>query len=210
MTAKNIKGVNFMPRCPKCKAKYKKGADVCENCSFSLSSYQQHEEAETHYVDDVPAFLTSVEDGIEAEMLQARLESAEIPCYMKPHDNGGLLRVYMGPSNIGSDFFVPSKLLEKAKMAIDLRQDGSYQEGSDTEEPQPDELPLTDGEDDGRSSTEASMAPQSIDPMPGLSEKPAEKSLKGSIVTAVVIVLLLAAYFSFDALLDFFRKLLGY
>lgn len=172
----------LMPWCPKCKTEYADGTQVCTDCGSPLTYNPPQDEPETPYVEDTPAFLASVENGLDGEMLQARLESAEIPCYMKRHDNDGLLRVYMGPSNIGADFYVPSKLLEKAKAVIG-------------QEPQPEE------------SESGELQPPSV--APG-TEKAASKRPWSSILTAIVILLVLIGFFSLDALLDFFRKLLGY
>jgi hypothetical protein len=172
----------LMPWCPKCKAEYTDGTQFCADCGCPLTYHPPQDEPETPYVEDTPAFLTSVENGLDGEMLQARLESAGIPCYMKRHDNDGLLRVYMGPSNIGADFYVPTKLLEKAKVAIG-------------QEPQP-------GENES-----GELQPSSV--TPGAENAPSKKPWS-SILTAIVILLVLIGFFSLDALLDFIRKLFGY
>jgi hypothetical protein len=208
-----------MPVCPKCNKKYKAGTEICKYCGCMLGGNLPEEKPEEDYVDDAPAFLTSADSGVAVDMLKARLTSAGIQSvYLKPHGHGDLLKVYMGSLYFGADIYVPSKMLEKAKIAIDLEP-----EDSQPEELQPEEPQLEDDENDEPGDGES--APVSaetgaddfetpedalIDKRQSAPGEPAGKKLKGRVITIAVIILVLAAYFLFDGLLDFFRKLLGY
>jgi hypothetical protein len=109
-----------MPFCPKCRIEYIDGTDKCDVCGGALTDTLPDEAPDGAARDDTPAFLISVDSAVEAEMLNARLSSAHIPCYVRPHDSSGVLRVYMGGDNLGSDFYVPSGLLEAARAAADI------------------------------------------------------------------------------------------
>ncbi|MGD0622851.1 MAG: DUF2007 domain-containing protein [Thermacetogeniaceae bacterium] len=68
--------------------------------------------------DDEAAYLTSVSNRIEAEMIEALLNSHGIPVLKKSREAGGYLDIYMGATIFGVDLYVPSKLLKKAKEII--------------------------------------------------------------------------------------------
>jgi len=191
-----------MPWCPVCKKEYKEEQTFCAKCGSMLLSKSPNENRNGTEVEDVPAFLITVGNGVEADMLNARLESSNIPCYIKPHDNGGLLRVYMGPPNVGADFYVPSKLLERAKQALDIEQDEEYTDDFDNTDSEisgsdhdTSSLPFTDK----FTSTEHNE----LEPRTG-------NRIRQRFIAVGVLILVLLAYFSLDAILDLLRKLLGY
>lgn len=72
---------------------------------------------------DSEAYLTSVSNGLEAEVVEGLLRSNGIPVLKKFREAGGYLEIYMGGSNFGVDLYVPSKLLETAKGIISSRPD---------------------------------------------------------------------------------------
>lgn len=168
-----------MAQCPRCNREY---ADEEGNCPDCGAVQADDSDAQTAAASK-PAFFVSVPTGMEAELLKARLESAHIPFYIRPHRGKGLLRVYMGPSNLGADFYVPQARLEEAKVAICLED----MEGAATQGPE-DEPPVE---------------------TPTEQEKTPGQKLWLNILTILAISLALLAFFSFDALLQFIRKLMG-
>jgi hypothetical protein len=65
--------------------------------------------------DDREAYLTSVSNSIEAEMLEALLTSSGVTVMKKFKGAGEYLNIYMGMTNLGVDLYVPSKLLAQAR-----------------------------------------------------------------------------------------------
>jgi hypothetical protein len=177
--------MTLMPWCPNCQKEVDNSEVACPDCGAALTDRSQ-EESVTE-TDDVPAFLTSVDDGISAEMLKARLTSAGIPCMLKPHRSGGFLRIYMAPNNLGADFFVPSRLLLNAREAIDLNTEDSVESIS----------------------TDEISAPAQTD-TDSAAQEPSKGGIWGNLLVIAGIALVLIAFFSLDALLDYIRKLMGY
>lgn len=169
-----------MARCPKCDNEYTDKEEICPHCGTILtdSADKQPDPA------DEPVFFASMPNGLETEMFKARLESAQIPFYVRPHRSKGLLRVYMGPSNLGADFYVSASRLEEAKAAIYLENE----EGAASQGPENDEPPVQ---------------------LPAEEDKTPKQKLWLNLLTLLAIVLALVAFFSFDALLQLIRKLLG-
>ena len=108
-----------MPWCPKCRAEYRQGFKICSDCNTDLVDEleQIKKNSGTEY-DDEAAYLTSVSNRIEAEMIEALLNSHGIPVLKKSREAGGYLDIYMGATIFGLDLYVPSKLLKKAKEII--------------------------------------------------------------------------------------------
>jgi len=111
-----------MPKCPSCNTEYDNPNGICPNCSSSS-------EAEFKY--DKEAFLMSVPDDMEANIIESLLQSYDIPLLKKYRKSGGYMKIYMGMSNFGIDLYVPSRLLEKAK---ELTKDQVYDEVVEAEE----------------------------------------------------------------------------
>lgn len=85
-----------------------------------------------HVTDDIPAFLCSVNNHTEADMVEALLKSNYIPVWRKLRSGGDIAMVYMAVYFSGADLYVPSKLLEKAKML--LSDDRIFDEADDINE----------------------------------------------------------------------------
>jgi hypothetical protein len=156
-----------MPFCPKCRTEYIEGTEKCEKCGSTLTDSLPEQDEPV----GKPVFLASTDTGVETDMLGARLESAGIPCYIKPHDSDGILQVYMGENNLGADFFVPEDCLEQARAAADLPEE--------------------------KSGASAPLQPHG------------KKSVRGTIITIIAIVLILIAFFLLDALLGQIRGAFG-
>lgn len=111
-----------MPWCPKCRAEYREGFTTCSDCGTDLADEpgppsELKKNGDIEY--DREAYLTSVSNRIEAEMVEALLNSEGIPVLKKFRETGGFLDIYMGAiNNFGVDLYVPSKLLENAKEII--------------------------------------------------------------------------------------------
>ena len=88
---------------------------------------------EDSVTDDVPAFLCSLEDGIEADIAVSLLESNNIPVMKKRRSAGEYLKIYMGVSFFTIDIYVPSKLLVKAKEILSGEPIVEDEEGDETE-----------------------------------------------------------------------------
>ncbi len=67
---------------------------------------------------DKEVFLTTVTNGIEADVIEALLRSNNIPLLKKYKEAGAYLDIYMGSTNMGIDLYVPSNMLEQAKELI--------------------------------------------------------------------------------------------
>ena len=112
-----------MPWCPKCGAEYREGFKTCSDCNTDLVDRLEHSEANVEHSeangsdleDDSEAYLTSVSNSIEAEMLEALLTSSGVPVMKKFKGAGEYLNIYMGMTNLGVDLYVPSKLLAQAR-----------------------------------------------------------------------------------------------
>lgn len=188
-----------MPWCPKCGTEYVQGAETCADCGCSLTEeFPAGERSEQPYVEDEPAFLCAVYDRLQADLLQARLKSAGIPCYCKPFTES-VTRVILGFSS-GSEFYVPLKLLEKAKeVAGENGAEGeqAQTDGSNREAQATDGLPPQD-------------EPAQAHAKHRLFENRNKRYFKRRLTAVIVAVLVLAAYFSLDALLTWIRRLFGY
>ena len=91
------------------------------------------------------ALLVSAADGMEAAMLEARLQSAGIPVLCKHRESGGYLDIYMGMSRFGVDLYVPADRLEEARDLLD----GGPEAVEPGEEPVLMEVPEESGDDAG-------------------------------------------------------------
>ena len=171
-----------MPWCPKCKTEYAEGTKVCADCGGPLCEGEPEEEsARDGWVEDEPALLTSTDDRLDSEMLEGSLRSAGIPFLAKNHNDAGFMRVYMGGSWTGSDYYVPSRLLERARALI----------------------PGAPAEPSGDAGQPRPSGPPPCEPQ----EKPHRA---GTVIVALVAALALFGYFCFEALLNFLRKAFGF
>lgn len=99
-----------MPWCPICKAEYREGVKVCNDCNSKLVNELKEENIDY----DEEAFLISVSGDIEANTVESLLRIYEIPIFRRYREAGGYLELYMGMSTSGVDLFVPSRFLEDA------------------------------------------------------------------------------------------------
>lgn len=195
-----------MPWCPKCKTEYVDGITKCADCGSVLTNIPPKETAKPkeHYIDDEPALFFTADDPVTAQLIEARLESAGIPHLLKPHKGYIHIAPVQGYSAYGGDIFVPSKLMERARIAAGL--DGNSIDETDTFSAESfDRAP----EDDA--SFEASETPAEET---GENSKPDSRSKLKTVLSDIGIVLIIAlvliAFFTFDGFLGFLRKLAGY
>lgn len=126
-----------MPWCPKCKTEYRQGFKTCSDCKSELVEELEQIMKNEIYDYDREIYLTSAANSVEAEMIEALLNSNGIPVLKKFREAGDYLKIYMGGTNLGVDLYVPSKLFEKAKDIIDGTQELAIEESrqdSDEEE----------------------------------------------------------------------------
>lgn len=112
-----------MPWCPKCGIEYREDFKTCSDCNSDLVEKPELpvEEAEPQY--DKEAFLISVGDSIEADMVEALLNTNGIPVLKKYREAGDYMKIYMGGTNFGVDLYVPGHLLGKAQEIINNTQE---------------------------------------------------------------------------------------
>lgn len=132
------------------------------------------------WVADEPALLTSTDSAVDSRLLEGSLRQAGIPYDMKMHNDKGITRVFMGTSPLGADFYVPSRLLARARECIP---------GAE----QPEET-----------------APSAAGPTAQESSPDRRRHSPAAAVTALVLVGALLALYSLDAVLEWFRRLLGF
>lgn len=119
-----------MPFCPKCKAEYEEGAKTCAHCGEALVE-KLPEQAAPHGTakieGDAEAFLVSIEEGFIAQMIEGSLCSAGIPYVIKRSHIGavGFIRFDGKDSGTSKDFYVPAKLLERAKALLPVMEGAS-------------------------------------------------------------------------------------
>lgn len=65
------------------------------------------------------ARLTTVSSGLEADMLRATLETAEIPVQVRGHNAGAFGAGYQGTVPAGLEVYVPAHDLERARAFIE-------------------------------------------------------------------------------------------
>lgn len=100
-----------MPWCPKCKTEFENVDNVCSKCGSELVK-ELSEEAPLQY--DQQVLLTTVDNSIQADLIESLLTAYNIPVYKRYKESGAFMEVYMGMSRSGVDIFVPSKLKQKA------------------------------------------------------------------------------------------------
>ena len=113
-----------MPWCPECKIEYRDGFKVCSDCGSELVEEKPPEEPTSEEKApeyDVEAFLVSAGNNVEADLIEALLESYKIPVMKKYKGADGYLNIYMGMTNSGIDLYVPSNALETAREIINSR-----------------------------------------------------------------------------------------
>jgi len=74
--------------------------------------------------DDGVAFLTTVHDEVEKNLLCGILEEEKIPFMIKERGSGEMVRIITGFSMFGCDIYVPEELLEQASDLLDAYRNG--------------------------------------------------------------------------------------
>lgn len=118
--------------CPKCNVEYRDDCKTCGDCGSELTDKPEHMAKVSEPQYDREAFLVSVGDSIEADMLEALLNANRIPVLKKYREAGDYLKIYMGGTNFGVDLYVPSQILGKAQEIVANNQgtfDGDLQDG---------------------------------------------------------------------------------
>ena len=103
-----------MPWCPKCR-RFQEEDDLCAYCWVeTVDELPTPEELAKEPKLDKEEYLISVSTDSEADVIQALLDSHEIPSLRKYRGSGGYMKVYMGMSGQGIDMFVPSNKFQDA------------------------------------------------------------------------------------------------
>ncbi|NLX64178.1 MAG: DUF2007 domain-containing protein [Clostridiaceae bacterium] len=74
------------------------------------------------------AFLITAGDSIEADIIESKLSTAEIPVYRKYREPGAYLEIILGNTTMGIDLFVPEEKIEEAKAILESAADVSDDE----------------------------------------------------------------------------------
>jgi hypothetical protein len=131
-----------MAWCPECKTEYGEGFTKCHECGAGLVDVMNPAaEPEPHFGEE--AFLMTVPDKVQADVVESLLNSFEIPVAREYQEAGSYVRVFTGTTSFGIDLFVPSKALDKAKEIVRGSAAGE-------EAPLPEEDVGTDYGEDGR------------------------------------------------------------
>lgn len=112
-----------MPWCPDCRTEYREGFENCSDCGARLVGQLPVEspaEVESEQSNSAEAFLISVADGMQADILESKLKFYGVPVRRKYKESGDYLTVYMGATPFGIDLYVPQELLEQASELISL------------------------------------------------------------------------------------------
>ena len=79
------------------------------------------------------AFLTTVHDNVELEIIRDILAEEGIPCRSRDRGTGGVMKVIAGFSMYGSDIYVPVAALERAQALLEAFRNAEVLE-NDTDE----------------------------------------------------------------------------
>lgn len=74
------------------------------------------------------AFLITASDSIEADIIESKLATAEIPVYKKFRGPGAYLNIVLGNTSMGIDLFVPEERIKEAKGLLESASDVSDEE----------------------------------------------------------------------------------
>lgn len=74
------------------------------------------------------AFLTTASDSFEADIIESKLATAEIPVYKKYRGAGAYLDIVLGSTAMGIDLFVAEEKIEEAKGILESASDVSDEE----------------------------------------------------------------------------------
>jgi hypothetical protein len=113
-----------MPFCPKCRVEYRESFYKCSECDCNLVDELEPEAGED-YTDGEGAFLMTAVNSIEADLIEAILQTEGIPVLRKYKEAGDYMMVYMGRTIFGVDLYVPSPMLDKAREIIETSRNAS-------------------------------------------------------------------------------------
>ena len=102
-----------MPYCPLCQYEYEETISICPDCNEALIDHLP-EPDESFMTEDKPAFLCSLDDGIEADVITSLLKGHGIPVMRQSRGSGESLIILMGHSFQGADIYVPSQFVKQA------------------------------------------------------------------------------------------------
>lgn len=120
-------------KCPNCGAEFVDGREVCTDCGTPLMKKEDRKDGKGKFISegvDVE-MLTTVNDHLEAELLQGILENYGIPSYSQDEESGGYMRIYMGYSIYGEKIYVRSSDLPAAKECLKEWEDRKESGGED-------------------------------------------------------------------------------
>lgn len=177
--------VTVMLNCPKCSAENDDGKKTCAKCGCKL------ENKKVQSVNDKEEFLISVRDGYEADMVEGCLRSAEIPFLKKGHGPAGFARYDTKYESAGVDFYVPSKILNKAIAALPPVEGAEELQKALSEKE-------NDGSTDKQTSQESQQAPSDENP------------IKRTLTVILLLAIMAAIIFGVDAVMNLIRGMMGY
>lgn len=94
-------------------------ASTSERTRYGMAeSFKENEQISPR--PETEAFLVSAADGYESQGIEGRLRSAGIPFLKKQPETGGYMKIIMGYSAFGNEFYVAASQLEQAREVLDL------------------------------------------------------------------------------------------
>jgi len=191
-----------MPFCPKCKTEYPKEKSTCSVCGKKLvpNLPAEPDSQNDPYAGNEEALLVSVNEGFPAEMIEGSLRSAGIPFIKKGHCGPvGFARYDTKYDSLGADFYVPSKLLNRAKTLLPPVDGVNYDDISDSDENSGN---LSDSDENSGNQPDSN----------GISDEdlPQSGGFKRIGVTIAFLVLIILVIFGVDYVMNIIRTLLGY
>lgn len=109
-----------MPWCPQCKAEFREGFTRCSDCDTDLvDKLETTIPEEKNEQKEQWAFLATIEDDREIDIIESLLRSYGIPILRKYRWAGGFLKVVMGVSTYGVDIYVPASRLELGRALLE-------------------------------------------------------------------------------------------
>ena len=118
-------------KCPECGAEFVDGNEECTDCKTLLIPKEERSAGEEELITegvDVE-ILTTVNDHLEAELLQGILANQGIPSYSQDEESGGYMRIYMGYSIFGEKIYVRSSDFPAAQQCLKEWEDGKKNGG---------------------------------------------------------------------------------
>ena len=120
-------------KCPNCGSEFVEGSEVCTDCGTPLMKKEEKKDGKGKFRSEGAEVetLTSVNDHLEAELLQGILENHGIPSYSQDEESGGYMRIYMGYSIYGEKIYVRSSDLSAARECLKEWEERKESDGED-------------------------------------------------------------------------------